>query len=191
MSEDESSVEHEAAHQADVRRETTRKATIRAQAGLTLLIGLVTLLVLASLGALVYQTVIIRDNQQRTRMLVEGQQQQQQDVKAILARNARTDANRAKVVDDAVARIAEAQRVALAEHNARVENLLRRTLALTNAEVNAPGNREGAVRSPLIRSGPVTTAPTLLPRTTPTTIPRPVPAPSPCATAGRSDRCRK
>jgi cytoskeletal protein RodZ len=192
VSEDAAAVEHEAEHQADVRRATTRKATIRAQAGLTLLIGLVTLIVLGSLGALVYQTVIIRDNQLRTKALVQAQQQQQRDVKAILARNARTDANRSALIDAAVQRIAEAQRKALAEHDDRVEALLLRTLALTNAEVNAPSNREAAMPPPMTRQGAVASSPVLLPRTAPTAPRAPAPpAVAPCVTAGKSDRCRK
>ena len=168
--------EYEQAAQA--RREHVRVTTSRARTGLTLLTGLVVLLVLLALGALVYQTVVIRENQARTKMLVEGQQQQQRDVKAILARNARTDATRAEVIDVAVARIAAAQRQALAEHDSRVEALLRRTLNLSQAEAEA-----------LVQSAAREALPMAPSRPTPTTIPRPTP--SPCVTAGNSDRCRK
>ena len=179
-------------HDADVRRSRTRRAVIRAQAGLTLLLGLVALLVLTALGALVYQTVVIRDNQARTRQLVEVQQQQQRDVKAILARNARNDTDRAAVIDAAVAKIAAAQRKALFEHDARVEALLRRNLALTNAEVNATGNQEqrSARPAPMQASTPanaVAPAPTA---TTPRTA-APAQRPPPCEKAGKSGRCKK
>ena len=181
-------------HDADVRRTRTRRAVIRAQAGLTLLLGLVALLVLTALGALVYQTVIIRENQARTRQLVQAQQEQQRDVKAILARNARNDANRAAVIDAAVAKIAEAQRKALAEHDARVKALLQRNLALTNAEVNAPGNQEDLVAPRMAAPRAVMPATAVLPRTAPTTTrtvaPAPRPAPSPCVTKGKSGKCR-
>lgn len=191
MTDDDMAVEHGAAHDSDVRNATTRKATLRAQASLTLLLGLMGLIVLGALGGLVYQTVIIRESQGRTKMLVEAQQQQQRDIQEILDRNARTDANRAKIIDDAVARIAEAQRLALAEHNARVEALLSHVLRISKAEADALlDERTDTQRSMMTpAAAPTTTTPT-----TATPVARtvaPAPAPSPCATSGRSGRCKK
>lgn len=127
------------AQAADARHARTNVAARRAQTGLTLLLGLVVLLVLTGLGALVYQTVAIRDNQNRTRTLVEAQARQSLALEALLERQRTVDADRQARVSRAVAEVAAANRAALAEQNAQIEALLRRYLGPASPAGTPPG----------------------------------------------------
>lgn len=118
-------------------------------------------------------------------------------VRQILESEKRGEANRQRLINEAVAKIAAEQYRALVAHDRRTEQILRRNSRLLDQEVNAPSNQEDQAVAviPVPRSQPA--PPTAsAPRTAPVgpstgVGPAPQPAPAPCVQRGKSGKCKK
>lgn len=160
----------------DVARARARYETAR-----TLLVGLLVVIVLASLALVIVIGLEIREQGRAA-------EKQSAQIEALLDRQATNDASRQQLIDDAVARIAAEQYRALVAHDNRVTELLRRNTRLIDQEVNGPRNQEQRALPPIPRPAaapPSAAAPA--PRVGPPTGVQP----APCQVRGKSGKCRR
>lgn len=150
------------------------------------------------IGLLVWTMVQVAGIAEDARSSAREAERQSVAIRELVERQAVNDADRQRIIDEAVGRIAAEQYRALVAHDNRIEALLQRTLGLVNQEVNGPRNQEMRAVAPLLppalapNSPPVRTAtPKAGPPTGVAPAPAPAPAPPPCEKAGRSDRCKK
>lgn len=133
-------------------------------------------------------------------------------VRQLLERQVANDADRQRLIDEAVSAIAAEQYRALVAHDRRTEELLRRNGRLLEREVNSPANMENqpvtVIPAPMLRVAPrpapapqVAPAPKSAPAPrvgpptgatpTPAPSPKPQPQPSPCKPRGKSGKCKR
>ena len=100
------------------------------------LVGVVVLAVVLGLGAGLLVGIQLRD--QGSVITEQGVA-----IKAILKTQTENSKTRASLISQAIAEIDKNQREQIADHDRKIELLLRRVVAPTKAEVQAPENQEG------------------------------------------------
>ena len=100
------------------------------------LVGVVVLAVVLGLGAGLLVGIQLRD--QGSVITEQGAA-----IEAILKTQTENSKTRASLISQAIAEIDKNQREQIADHDRKIELLLRRVVAPTKAEVQAPENQEG------------------------------------------------
>jgi Tfp pilus assembly major pilin PilA len=138
----------------------------------TLLMASLVVVVLLALLFSIYQNSVVRSGQKDSQALIAA-------VTEEAKKSAARDLDREADFDRAVEQIAAEQYRAMVAHDGRMRLTLKDAMALLNAEVNAPANRE---------QRPHSISP--FPARQPTTVaPRPAPAPT-CQARGNSGKCK-
>lgn len=151
---------------------------------------LVYLLVAMTVAGLIFSLGLLLHRQSQAaaqdQIVLEELQEQNATIKDLLERQARNDADRQRLIDQAVADIAAEQYRALVAHDRQTEQALNRALDLLGVldqDVTAPPQPAAVIPAPAPAP-----APFVGPRPHPTAAPAPPPA---CEKAGRSGRCKK
>lgn len=154
-----------------------------------LLIALAVAGLAGSLGVLLHRQ---GQAEQQNREVLAELREQNETIQSLLERQAANDADRQRLIDDAVSAIAAEQRRALVAHDHSVKEYLERLLRRTDGLRTRPSV---LVIPPLpARAAPAPQVGPAIPRPAPQLAPAPRPAPAPpppCQPRGKSGKCKR